>query len=141
MRLLGKAVSVVNLLLTRGEDAIPRHAARQQSRHWSMTKRILLIGRLGVVVNDVQYQLQMADIELFGGTGIDDIRAIFARTKETHPKDGHKIPLGVELRGGAELRQAKSASPAVSDQPTFTPATSDDIEARADSVRQVPRVA
>jgi hypothetical protein len=43
-----------------------------------MTINVLLLGRLGVVVDDVSQQLHLPNVAIFGGTGIDDVRATFA---------------------------------------------------------------
>ncbi len=62
-----------------------------------MTKNILLLGRRGVIVDDVQNQLHMPDIQLFGGTGIEDLRSAFAQTKIDHVIMGAGIDLETRL--------------------------------------------
>jgi hypothetical protein len=45
-----------------------------------VARNVLLLGLKGVIVDDVKDQVQVADIQLFGGTGIDDVRTTFERT-------------------------------------------------------------
>lgn len=45
-----------------------------------MTRNVLLLGLKDVIVDDVKDHLQMPDVEMFGGTGIDDVRTTFGRT-------------------------------------------------------------
>jgi hypothetical protein len=57
-----------------------------------MTRNVLLLGRNGIVIDDVQ-----KDIQVFGGTGIEDVRATFARTKIDHVIMGAGIDLETRL--------------------------------------------
>ncbi|MGZ3666166.1 MAG: hypothetical protein ACXVDA_16985 [Ktedonobacterales bacterium] len=63
----------------------------------SMTKYILLLGRTSIVVENVQHQLQMPDIQLFGGTGLDDVWSLFARTSIDHVIIGGGLELETRL--------------------------------------------
>jgi hypothetical protein len=36
--------------------------------------KVLLVGRLGSIIDDVQSRLQTKELELFGATGIDEVR-------------------------------------------------------------------
>jgi hypothetical protein len=49
-----------------------------------MTKRILLLGVMAPLLDDVQQQLQMPDLEFLGGTGVDDVRSAFAQADIDH---------------------------------------------------------
>jgi hypothetical protein len=60
-----------------------------------MTKRILLLGVLPTVLDDVEQQLQMPDTEVLGGTGVDDVRAALAQADVDH----------VIVGGGLELER------------------------------------
>ncbi len=62
-----------------------------------MRKTALLLGRTGVVVDDAQRQLGMADVQLIGGTGIDDVRTAFARANVDHVIMGAGIDLETRL--------------------------------------------
>jgi hypothetical protein len=62
-----------------------------------MTRNVLLLGRNGIVIDDVQKQLHLPDIQVFGGTGIEDVRATFARTKIDHVIMGAGIDLETRL--------------------------------------------
>ena len=43
-----------------------------------MTKKILLLGRKGIVVDDAKSKIDIPELEILGGTGIEDVRAAFA---------------------------------------------------------------
>ena len=63
-----------------------------------MTRNVLLIGRTGVVIDDVQQQLRMPDIRFFGGTGVDDVRAAFAQAAIDHAIMGAGIDLETRVQ-------------------------------------------
>ncbi len=46
-----------------------------------MTRNVLLLGRLGVVVEDAQRQLRLPDVRLLVATGLDEVRSVFAQAK------------------------------------------------------------
>ena len=60
----------------------PRHTriSRRQTTHLAkiMTKKILLLGRKGIVVEDAKSKLDMPEVEILGGTNIDDVRNAFS---------------------------------------------------------------
>jgi hypothetical protein len=62
-----------------------------------MTRRVLLLGRLGVVVEDVQQQLRMPDVQLFGATGLDEVRSVFAQADIDHVVMGAGLDLETRL--------------------------------------------
>ena len=70
-----------------------------------MTKNILLLGRTGVVIEDVQHQLESADIQLFGGTDIEDVRAALASADIDHVIMGAGIDLETRLQIVREIFQ------------------------------------
>lgn len=70
-----------------------------------MTKKVLLLGRRGVVIDDVQHQLEQADIKLFAGTGIEDVRSAFAQADIDHVILGAGIELETRLQIVREIFQ------------------------------------
>lgn len=44
-----------------------------------MTKHILLVGLRETVIDHARHELEGADIQLFEGTGIEDVRSVFAQ--------------------------------------------------------------
>jgi hypothetical protein len=50
----------------------------------TMTRNVLLLGRLGVVVEDAQRQLQVPDVQLFVATGPDEVRSALAEADMDH---------------------------------------------------------
>ena len=75
-----------------------------------MTKRVLLLGRLGVVVEDVQQQLRMPDVQLFAGTGLDEVRSAFAQADIDHVIMGAGLDLEVRLEIVREIFLASDAT-------------------------------
>ena len=49
-----------------------------------MTKNILLLGRIEILLDDMQRQLRIPDIQLFDGTGVEDVRSVFAQANIDH---------------------------------------------------------
>ncbi len=41
-------------------------------------QRILLLGRKGIVVDDAKAKLNNPNLEIYGGTGINDVRTVFS---------------------------------------------------------------
>jgi hypothetical protein len=64
----------------------------------SVTKRVLLLGVIPAVVEDVQQQLQMPEIEFIAGTSIDDVRSAFARADINHVIIGGGLDLEIRLK-------------------------------------------
>jgi hypothetical protein len=61
------------------------------------SKRVLLLGLTGVVVEDVRRTLHVPDVELLGGTGIEDVRSAFAAGAVDHVIMGAGIDLDTRL--------------------------------------------
>lgn len=59
--------------------------------------KVLLLGRKGIVVEDVQNQLNMPKVELFSGTNLEEVRSIFAENKIDHVIMGAGIELQERL--------------------------------------------
>jgi len=62
-----------------------------------MTKNVLLLGLKGAVVEDARQHLSMPDIQLFGGTGIDDVRSTFVQVHIDHVIMGAALDLDLRL--------------------------------------------
>jgi hypothetical protein len=62
-----------------------------------MAKRVLLLGVMASVLDEVKHQLQMPDIELLGGTDVDDVRSVFARSDIEHVIMGGGLDLETRL--------------------------------------------
>ena len=41
-------------------------------------RKILLLGRKGIVVDDAKAKLNNPNLEIYGGTGMDDVRTVFS---------------------------------------------------------------
>jgi hypothetical protein len=63
----------------------------------SLTRNVLLLGRLGVVAEDAQQQLRMADVQLSVATGLDEVRSVFAEADIDHVIMGAGLDLEVRL--------------------------------------------
>lgn len=59
--------------------------------------KVLLLGRKGIVVEDVQNQINMPKVELFSGTNLEEVRSIFAENKIDHVIMGAGIELQERL--------------------------------------------
>jgi hypothetical protein len=70
-------------------------------------KHVLILGKKGVTIQDVQQKLNLPDVVLHGGTSIDDLRALFATTKVDHVIMGAGLELEVRL---AIVREIFTAS-------------------------------
>ncbi|MDE2430125.1 MAG: hypothetical protein KGM99_15485 [Burkholderiales bacterium] len=60
--------------------------------------KVLILGKKGIVVDDIQNHLQMQNVELFGGTGIEDVRSVFSEQKIDHVIMGAGIELDKRLQ-------------------------------------------
>jgi hypothetical protein len=63
----------------------------------SMTRSVLLLGRMSILVEDVQQQLRMPDVQLFGATGLDEVRSAFAQADIDHVIMGAGLDLETRL--------------------------------------------
>ena len=71
-----------------------------------MTKRVLLIGVMASVLDDVRQQLQMPDIELLAGTEARDVRPAFAQADVDHVIMGGGLDLETRLEIVREVFQS-----------------------------------
>lgn len=63
-----------------------------------MTMNVLLLGRRQAVIDDVKRRLNLTDVELIGGTDLDDVRSAFARASIDHVIIGAGIDLETRLQ-------------------------------------------
>jgi hypothetical protein len=62
-----------------------------------MNINVLLLGKKGIIIHDVEAKLEMPEVRLFGGTSIEDVRSIFAENKIDHVIMGAGIKLQKRL--------------------------------------------
>lgn len=62
-----------------------------------MTAHVLLLGKTRTVIDGVIDQLHPPGVELYGGTGIDDVRSAFARAGIDHVLTGAGLDLDTRL--------------------------------------------
>ena len=60
-------------------------------------QNVLLLGKGGIVVADVQDHLSTPDVQLYGGGSIEDLRTTFAKTRIDHVIMGAGLPLEARL--------------------------------------------
>ena len=75
-----------------------------------MTKSVLLLGRSEAVVNDARQRLQLPDIQILGGTGIDDVRSAFAHVQIDHVIMGAGLDLDTRLAIIREIFQSSDTT-------------------------------
>ena len=61
------------------------------------TTTVLVLGRLGSVVDDAMRDLRVPGVEILTGTGLDDVRAAFAGDPPDHVVMGAGLDLEVRL--------------------------------------------
>ena len=66
-----------------------------------MNINVLLLGKKGIIIDEVQVKLEMPEIRLFGGTSIEDVRSVFAANKIDHVIMG----AGIELQKRLDIIQ------------------------------------
>lgn len=71
-----------------------------------MSKRVLLLVAMATTVDDVRQRLQIADVELLGGTGLDDVRSAFADGDIDHVIIGAGLSLETRLAMIREVFQS-----------------------------------
>lgn len=71
--------------LRKGGRRRPRiNVLRRTSREEPlMTANVLLLGRTGIVLDDVQSALEVTDVALFAGTSLDEVTAVMAANRST----------------------------------------------------------
>ena len=75
-----------------------------------MTKKILLLGVMRVLLEDVQQQLQRADLQFFVGTSVEDVRAVFAWANIDHVIMGGGVALETRLEMVREIFQSSDTT-------------------------------
>ncbi len=71
-----------------------------------MTKRVLLLGVMASLLEDVRRELQRPDIEFLGGTGVDDVRSAFRPADIDHVIVGGGIDLEIRAEMVQEVFQS-----------------------------------
>ena len=71
---------------------------------------VLLLGKKGLIVEDVQNKIQMPHIKLFAGTSIEDVRAIFTQNEINHVIMGAGIELNKRLEIIKEIFELSEAT-------------------------------
>jgi hypothetical protein len=79
---------------------------RDEDMRMSETKKVLLLGAIATVVEDVRQQLQMSEIEFIGGTSVDDVLATFAQADINHVIIGGGLDLETRLNMVRQVFQA-----------------------------------
>jgi len=73
--------------------------------------RILLLGRKGIVVNDTKAKLNNPNLEIYGGTGINDVRTVFSSHADiTHVFMGAGIDIETRLEIIREVCRVSSST-------------------------------
>jgi hypothetical protein len=75
-----------------------------------MTKNVLLLGRTSAVIGDAEQHLDMPGVQLIGATGIDDVRAAFARLRIDHVIMGAGLDLEDRMRIVREIFQLSTTA-------------------------------
>jgi hypothetical protein len=68
-----------------------------------MKRNVLLVGKRGFVVSDLQDRLSMPNIQLFGASSIEEVKTILAQTKVDHVIMGAGLDLEVRLEAVREI--------------------------------------
>jgi hypothetical protein len=71
-----------------------------------MAKRIMIVGLRAGLVDEFQQQLDLPDIELIVGTGVEDVRSAFAVADIDHVFLGGGLDLQTRLAAVAEVFQS-----------------------------------
>lgn len=73
-------------------------------------KNVLLLGLTSAVIDDAQEHLDMPDLRLLTGTGIDDARSAFAQARIDHVIMGAGIDLETRLAIVREIFQSSDTT-------------------------------
>ena len=71
---------------------------------------VLLLGLTGAVIDDARAHLDMPDLHLFTGTGIDDVRSAFAQARIDHVIMGAGLDLDIRLAIVREIFQSSNTT-------------------------------
>ena len=71
---------------------------------------VLLLGLRGIVVEEARAQVQMPDVELYGGGSIEDMRAVFAQTQIDHVIMGGGLDIEIRLAIVREVFQLSDST-------------------------------
>ena len=73
-------------------------------------KNVLLVGLTGVVIDDAREHLDLPDLHLFTGTGVDDVRSALAQARIDHVIMGAGIDLETRLAIVREIYQSSDTT-------------------------------
>lgn len=62
-----------------------------------MSNNVLLLGRTGIVLDDVEAELDVSEVKLFAGTSLDDVVTVMAEQSIRHVIMGAGIDLDTRL--------------------------------------------
>jgi hypothetical protein len=62
-----------------------------------MTTSVLLVGKLGIVVDDVKSQIQLPDIQLSAATNLAEVRSAFQKAEIQHVIIGAGLDIDLRL--------------------------------------------
>jgi len=71
-----------------------------------MTRRVLVLGLMPGLLDDFRRQLDVPDVELVGGTGVDDVRSAFVQGDLDHVIMGGGLNLQTRLEVVREVFQS-----------------------------------
>ena len=71
-----------------------------------MTRRVLILGLMPGLLDDFRRQLDVPDVELVGGTGVDDVRSAFVQGDLDHVIMGGGLNLQTRLEVVREVFQS-----------------------------------
>jgi len=71
-----------------------------------MTRRVLFLGLMPGLLDDFRRQLDVPDVELVGGTGVDDVRSAFVQGDLDHVIMGGGLNLQTRLEVVREVFQS-----------------------------------
>ena len=62
-----------------------------------MTRNVVIVGRLNVVVDEAQRQLQIPDLQVIAATGLDEVKSALAKADIDHVIIGAGLDLDLRL--------------------------------------------
>jgi hypothetical protein len=77
-----------------------------------MTTRVLLLGLVPNLVDDFRHELDMPDLDLLGGTVVEDVRSAFAQADVDHVILGGGLDLRTRLDAVQEVFQSSDKATA-----------------------------
>ncbi|HEY2476960.1 MAG TPA: hypothetical protein VGI19_19425 [Candidatus Cybelea sp.] len=75
-----------------------------------MARAVLLVGRIAGNLDEVRRSLDASDFQIFGATGIEELRAIFAKAQIDHVIMGGGIDLDIRPKLVEEILRLSDAT-------------------------------